>query len=184
MQIQNAGTVGGNVCNASPAADGVPPLLALDARVELADASGTSSLPLADFLLGNRSTRLGPGQLVTGIVVPKTRHAAVSHFAKLGARKYLVISIAMAAATLEIESGRISAARIAVGSCSAVAQRLPALEALLAGKTCDARLGEHVADGHFAALAPIADVRASGEYRLDAAATLVHRVLSELGGRA
>src|SRR6185437_9538011 len=132
-QIQNAGTVAGNLCNASPAADGVPPLLALDAEVELAGPPGTRRLPLSAFITGNRRTLLAPGELLVAIRVPKPAHDARSAFLKLGARRYLVISIAMAAATLEIEDGRVVSARIAVGACSAVAQRLPALEGALAG---------------------------------------------------
>jgi len=183
-QIQNAGTIGGNLCNASPAADGVPPLLALDARVEIADTAASTSVALADFILGNRKTALRPGQLLTAILVPKTTHAARSHFLKLGAREYLVVSIAMAAATLEIDAGRVRAARVAVGSCSPVAQRLPLAEAALIGKPCDAALGKFVRAGHLAVLSPIDDVRASGAYRLDAALTLARRVLSRLGAQA
>ncbi len=184
VQIQNAGTIAGNVCNASPAADGVPPLLALDARVEIADTGGSASVALADFILGNRRTLLRPDQLLTAILIPRRAASARSHFAKLGARKYLVVSIVMVAATLEVEAGRVSAARVAVGAASAVAQRLPRLEAALIGKRCDARLGEHAGPEHLAPLAPIADVRASREYRLDAGLTLARRVLGELGARA
>jgi len=184
IQIQNAGTIAGNLCNASPAADGVPPLLALDARVELADAAGSANVALADFILGNRKTALRPGQLLTAILVPKPAHAARSHFLKLGAREYLVVSIAMVAATLEIEAGRVRAARIAIGACSPVARRLPLAEAALAGKPCDAALGDMLRAGHLAALAPIDDVRASAEYRLDVALTLARRVLSRLGAQA
>lgn len=184
VQIQNAGTVAGNVCNASPAADGVPPLLALDARVEVADSTGSRSLALADFILGNRRTLLRPEQLLTAILIPKPAHAARSHFLKLGARKYLVVSIVMVAATLEVEAGRVSAARVALGAASAVAQRLPLLEAALIGKRCDARLGEQAQFECLAPLAPIADVRASAEYRLDAGLTLLRRLLGELGARA
>lgn len=184
VQIQNAGTIAGNVCNASPAADGVPPLLALDARVEIADISGSRSVALADFILGNRRTLLRPEQLATAILIPKPAHAARSHFLKLGARKYLVVSIVMVAATLEVEAGRVSAARVAVGAASAVAQRLPLLEAALIGKRCDASLGEHAQFECLAPLAPIADVRASPEYRLDAGLTLLRRLLGELGARA
>ena len=182
-QIQNAGTIAGNLCNASPAADGVPPLLALDARVELADAAGSRSVALADFILGNRKTMLRADQLLTAICVPKPAHAARSHFAKLGAREYLVVSIAMVAATLEVDAGRVRAARLAVGSCSPVARRLPQAEALLAGASCDAKLGELLRPEHLAALSPIDDVRASAAYRLDAALTLLRRVLGELGAR-
>ena len=184
VQIQNAGTLAGNLCNASPAADGVPPLLALDARVEIAGTTGSTSVALADFILGNRKTTLRADQLLTAILVPKPAHAARSHFLKLGARKYLVVSIVMAAATLEIEAGRVSAARVAVGAASAVAQRLPLLEATLIGQACDVNLGGYASAEHLAPLAPIADVRASREYRLDAGLTLLRRVLSELGTRA
>jgi CO/xanthine dehydrogenase FAD-binding subunit len=175
-QIQNAGTVAGNLCNASPAADGVPPLLALDAEVELAGRAGTRRLPLSAFITGNRRTLLAPGELLVAIHVPKPAHDARSAFLKLGARRYLVISIAMAAATLEIEHGRVANARIAVGACSAVAQRLPALEAALAGAPVTA-LAERVDIPHLAPLSPIDDVRGSAAYRLDAVVTLLRRLL-------
>src|SRR5689334_6665611 len=73
LQIQNAGTIAGNLCNASPAADGVPPLLSIDASVEVASTGGATVVPLADFVLGNRRTRRAPGELVTAIRVPKPR---------------------------------------------------------------------------------------------------------------
>jgi len=184
VQIQNAGTIAGNLCNASPAADGVPPLLALDARVEIADARGHTSVALADFIFGNRRTLLRPDQLLTAILVPSHAHSARSYFAKLGAREYLIVSIVSVAATIETDAGRVSAARIAVGSCSPVAQRLPLLEAALVGKRLDTSLGENAKPQHLAALTPIDDVRASREYRLDAGLTLVRRVLDQLGVRA
>ena len=155
MQIQNAGTLAGNLCNASPAADGVPALLVLDAEVELASAAGTRRLALADFILGNRKTARRPGELVTAVRIPKASAAGRSHFVKLGARRYLVISIVMAAARLAVdEAGLVSEAAIAVGACSAVAQRLPALEAALLGEPADATLAERVEAGHLAGLAP------------------------------
>jgi CO/xanthine dehydrogenase FAD-binding subunit len=180
-QIQNAGTMAGNLCNASPAADGVPPLLALDAEVELAGRAGTRRLALSAFITGNRHTALAPGELLVAIHVPKPRHAARSAFVKLGARRYLVISIAMVAATLEIGERRgIAAARIAVGACSAVARRLPALEADLVGAPLDHALGDRVEARHLAPLSPIDDVRGSAAYRQDAAVTLVRRALRSL----
>ena len=178
-QIQNAGTLAGNLCNASPAADGVPPLLALDAEVELAGPAGSRRLPLAAFITGNRRTVLGPGELMIAIYVRQPTHDACSAFYKLGARRYLVISIAMAAATLEIDSGRIAAARIAVGACSAVAQRLPLLEAALAGAALDQRLGNRIEATHLEPLKPIDDVRGSAAYRRDAVVTLLRRLLDE-----
>jgi CO/xanthine dehydrogenase FAD-binding subunit len=184
-QIQNAGTLGGNLCNASPAADGVPPLLTLDASVELASMGGREVLPLADFILGNRRTARRPGQLLTAVLVPKPATArAGGHFLKLGARRYLVISIAMAAAALEAGAdGRIVAARLAVGACSPVARRLPEAEAALLGQPCDRHLGARVQPVHLAGLAPIDDIRASAGYRGDVALTLVRRTVSELAER-
>ena len=176
-QIQNAGTLAGNLCNASPAADGVPCLLALDADIEIAGPTGSRRLPLRQFITGVRRTALAPGELVVAIHVPRPSHAARSAFLKLGTRRYLVISIAMAAATLEIAEGRIASARIAVGACSPVAERLPELEAALAGAPFDGRLADLVEAAHLAPLSPIDDVRGSAAYRGDAVVTVLRRLL-------
>lgn len=177
VQIQNSGTIAGNLCNASPAADSVPALLVLDASVEIASANGTRTLPLRDFITGYRRTALAPGELVTAIVVPDAAAQAPSHFLKLGARAYLVISIVMVATQIESEDGRIRTARIAVGACSPVAMRLHALEADLIG-TPVAGAAALVQPAHLAALTPIDDVRATAAYRRDAALTLVRRALA------
>lgn len=186
VQIQNMGTLGGNLCNASPAADGVPPLLSLGALVELSSAKGVQTMALEEFLQGSRKTALGADQLLTALIVPQPRQTrAAAHFLKLGARKYMVISIVMVAANLEIDDdGKVSAARLAAGACSEVACRLPALEEALAGRVCSAELGEQVAAVHLAPLAPLDDLRGSAAYRRDAALTLVRRTLNELGARA
>jgi CO/xanthine dehydrogenase FAD-binding subunit len=173
-QIQNAGTLAGNICNASPAADGVPGLLALDAEIEIAGPA-SRRLPLRNFITGVRRTALAPGELVVAIHVP--RHDGESAFLKLGARRYLVISIAMAAATLEFAEDRVAAARVAVGACSPVAERLPALEAALVG-TSRERLSDCVDARQLAPLSPIDDVRGSASYRHDAVVTLLRRLLA------
>ncbi len=183
VQTQNAGTVCGNICNASPAADGVPPLLTMDAAVEVASLGGQSSLPLSEFILGNRRTALEPGQMVTGLSLPKPAHPARGAFLKLGARKYLVISIAMVAAVIERDgAGCVAGARIAVGACSEVARRLPDLEAALMGRPLSADLGAAVQARHLDPLLPIDDVRGSAEYRRDAALIALRRCLAELAG--
>jgi CO/xanthine dehydrogenase FAD-binding subunit len=184
-QIQNAGTLGGNLCNASPAADGVPPLLALDAVVELASIDRVEHLPLSEFIQGNRRTARRPDQLLTAVLVPKPEAPrAGGHFLKLGARRYLVISIVMVGATLEVEpDGRIARAGIAIGACAPVARRLPEAERALAGATCGPGLGARVRPEHLAGLAPIDDVRASAGYRSDVALTLVRRTLDEMAAR-
>ena len=180
MQIQNAGTMAGNLCNASPAADGVPALLALDAVVEIAAADARRALPLDQFILGPRKTALRRGELVTSILVPKPAHPARSDFLKLGARKYLVISIAMVACVLEVEDGVVRSARVSVGSCSPVAVRLPELERALAGKPLDRNLASQARPEHLVRLSPIDDVRASAGYRKEAALTLIRRSLERL----
>ena len=181
VQIQNAGTLCGNLCNASPAADGVPPLLTLDAEVELQSRSGQRRLPLRDFILGNRETAKRPDELVTAIHVSKPEGICRSDFVKLGARKYLVISIVMVASLLELDAaGGITAARIAVGSCSARACRLPALEAALQGKTLGAGLLDTLSPRQLKPLSPIDDVRGTAAYRMEAAAQLIRRSLQRL----
>jgi len=178
VQIQNRGTVAGNLCNASPAADSVPPLLALDAEVELASSSGTRRVPLAEFIVGNRKTLRAAGEILTAVIVPRTVEDAPSVFLKLGARRYLVISIAMVAAVVSVnEQGRVRYARVAVGSCSVRAQRLTALEQVLLDRPADAGLVALVSPEHLSWLSPIDDVRATATYRRDAALTLVRRSL-------
>lgn len=180
-QIQNVASIAGNICNASPAADGMPPLLTLDARVELSSQDGTRNLPLSDFVIGNRKTALRRNELLTAIAIPARATEGSSAFVKLGARRYLVISIAMAAARLVLDArGCIAEAAIAVGSCSAVAQRLTGLERALAGHPLTAIapiVGDCVLE-----LSPIDDVRGTASYRLDAAREIVLRALTSAAG--
>ncbi|UCI26447.1 FAD binding domain-containing protein [Mesorhizobium sp. B2-8-5] len=177
VQIQNVASVAGNLCNASPAADGVPALLALEADVELRSATAVRHLPLGEFILGNRRTALQPGEMVTAIRVPKRSAVGASAFVKLGARRYLVISIAMAAARLVVENGVVADAAIAVGSCSAVARRLAGVEAALRGQPVTSALADTVLSAPIDELSPIADVRGSAEYRQDAAREIVVRAV-------
>lgn len=176
IQIQNAGTLAGNICNASPAADGVPPLLTLNAWIEVASsAGGIRQMPLQDFITGARKTALAKDELVTAILIPAPPKAARSRFEKLGSRKYLVISIAMVSAVIAVDAkGRITDARIAVGSCSAIAQRLRALETDCMGKTM---ADIAVLPTHLAPLSPIDDVRGSADYRNAAVIELCTRAI-------
>lgn len=184
-QIQNRGTLGGNLCNASPAADGIPALLALDATVVLASRAGERRLPLPAFVTGNRQTERRLNELLTAIEIPSLQGEACSAFLKLGARRYLVISIAMAAVTLVRDArGTVAAARVAVGSCSAVAQRLPLVEASLRSQPLDGQLSARIDPRQFAPLSPITDIRADADYRAEAAVTLVRRAVAGLAGPA
>ncbi len=183
IQIQNVATVAGNLCNASPAADGVPPLLTLDARVELSSADGARTLPLGDFITGNRRTVRRADELLTAILVPATADNAASAFLKLGAREYLVISIVSVAALLAVDDGgRVAEAHVAVGACSEVPCRLPALEASLLGMAATPETEITVTDEHLAPLSPIDDIRASASYRLEAAKDLIVRALERCSG--
>jgi CO/xanthine dehydrogenase FAD-binding subunit len=180
-QIQNTGTIGGNLCHASPAADGPPVWLALGAEVQLESARGARRLPVSDFLLGSRRTARAPDELLTGIFVPPRSAGARSVFAKLGSRRYLVISITMVALVIDVDAGdAVAWAGAAVGSCSANALRLPAVEARLLGLPRRELAGVVVDVADLAQLRPIDDVRASADYRLDATRTLLARALSAL----
>ncbi|MCA0316858.1 MAG: FAD binding domain-containing protein [Proteobacteria bacterium] len=179
VQVQNLGTLAGNIVTASPAGDGIPNLMALDAQVELVSRAGTRTLPYAAFATGYRQTALKADEIVTAILVPKL-DGARSTFLKLGARKYLVISIAMVSVVVATDAaGRISTARIAVGACSAVAQRLGTLEAELVGVPLE-EASSVVTAAHLGDLQPIDDVRATAAYRLAAAEALVRDALSDL----
>jgi CO/xanthine dehydrogenase FAD-binding subunit len=179
-QVQNVGTVAGNLCNASPAADGVPPLLALSARIDLASTRGVRTVALEDFVLGSRRTACAADELVTAIRIPlRSRHAR-SVFHKLGARAYLVISIVSLAVTLDFDAAdRISYAGVAVGSCSVCARRVRSIESQLLGldraAACALSVPKVIAE-----LAPIDDIRGSAAYRRDAVAVLVPRAVREL----
>lgn len=183
LQIQSRATVVGNVCNASPAADGVPNLLALDTVVELSSAAGPRQVPIGEFVTGNRRTIRRPDELVTALLVPAPLPGTrvKSTFEKLGARAYLVISIAMVAAAVEIGvDGRIARARVAVGACSEVAQRLTGLEADVAGRPASPETAAIVGPAHLEALSPIDDFRGTAAYRRDAAVVLVRRAFERV----
>ena len=179
IQIQNTGTVAGNICNASPAADGVPVLIAMEAEVELASHRGTRRMPLSDFITGPRKTDLREGEIVTALYLPH-RDGARSAFGKLGSRTYLVISIVSAAVILWTEGRIVTGARVAVGAASPVPMRLPEAEAALVGRALSDLPGGVLAD-HLAALTPIDDVRATAAYRREAALVMIRRALEGLG---
>ncbi len=180
VQIQNVATIGGNLCNASPAADGVPPLLVLDARVALASPRGSRQLALEEFLLGNRQTALAADELLTAVLIPLDGLEGRSVFLKLGTRRHLVISFVSVAVRLVFdEADRLRRAALAVGACSPVPVRLRGLERELLGRP-RREVAEWPIDArHLAPLRPIDDVRATASYRLEAAAVLLARGLRE-----
>jgi CO/xanthine dehydrogenase FAD-binding subunit len=190
-QVQNRGTLGGNLCNASPAADGVVALLALGAKVMLVGVSPesastgfrTRTLDLAGFVLGNRLTAKQPDELLTQICLPEHSTNARSVFLKLGHRKYLVISIVMVGLLLDFDAkGQVTTCRIAIGSCAKAALRVTMLENQIIGyqrkevmKIVTANIAEVVS-----AIQPIDDVRGTSQYRKSAAQELVLRAFAEV----
>jgi CO/xanthine dehydrogenase FAD-binding subunit len=184
VQIQNQATIAGNICNASPAADGVTALLALDAEITLASRLGSRILPLADFVRGNRKTARQPDEILTDVRIPRRWENTASSFLKLGARRYLVISIVMVAANLRVgPDRRIRQASVCVGSCSPKAVRLLELEKALIGVQADSTVLRHLKLEHFSPLSPIDDVRATAAYRREAAQALVRRALAECAAK-
>jgi CO/xanthine dehydrogenase FAD-binding subunit len=180
-QIQNAGTIAGNLCNASPAADGVPPLLVLEAEVELASVRGMRRMALAAFLLGPRRTARAVDEVLVAVHVPARALAGQSTFLKLGARAYLVISIASVAVRIVSAGGLVTEIAVAVGACSGVPQRLPLVEAALMGAPLPALGGLVRRQDVAAGLSAIDDIRATAGYRVDAAAELVARACMAAG---
>ena len=173
-QIQNLGTIGGNLCNASPAADGVPCLLSLDASVELISTNGKRILKLDDFIKGSRNTELKKNEILSAILIPQKTERGHSSFVKLGARKYLVISIAMVACKINLDGDIISDIAISIGSCSAVARRLGELENTLIGKNVNSDLTQDIYNFDYKKhISPINDIRGTDSYRLEVAKVLV-----------
>ena len=179
--IRNLATLGGNLCDASAAADASPPLLALDAVVELESAAdGPRALPLPEFFQGVRKTARQPGELMTGIAFDRPHDQERRYYYKLGKRKADAISIVSVAMTLRLEQGKVEQARIALGAVAPVAMRAGAAENILRG--------EPLSDAAIAAAAmaaakearPIDDFRAGGAYRRRMVETLVKRGLTEM----
>ena len=186
-QIRNAATLGGNLCNASPAGDLAPPLLALDAEVELASLADAGavrrrSVPLAEFFTGPGRSVRAPGELLCGVRVPAARPERVTRYFKGGTRPALDISTIAAALALtrDAASGRVSDVRVALGAVAPTPLRARRTEALLEGRVLTAALAEEAAQCAAAEAAPIDDVRASAWYRKELVHNLMRRMLDDV----
>ena len=184
-QTRCRGTLGGNIANASPAGDTLPPLLVLDAEVTLVGGAGQRTLPLADVLLGPGQTAIGPGELLHSVTLARTAEPCGSAFLKLGKRKGMNIAVASVAAMLCLAAdGTIGEARVAFGSLAPTAVRSPHAEDELIGQPPVAETFERAAQAAQADISPIDDVRATADYRRRASATLLRRVLTTAAARA
>ena len=179
-QIRTRATIAGNLVTASPANDTITPLLALDARVVLADAEGERLVPLRAFYLGLRKSALRPGELLREIRIPALGEAERGIFLKLGLRRAQAISVINAAIVVSLDGRRVRWARIALGCVAPTVVRIAPAEAYLEGRILDE--GACTEAGRLAAeaIAPIDDVRGSAGYRLQTVAALVADGLQRL----
>lgn len=176
--IRNRGTVGGNLVNASPAADLAPPLLVYDAVVILAKAGSKREIPLVDFFTGPGQTVLAADELLTEIRIPPVPPNTTSKFIKLGKRKAMAVAVVSAAARLTIDqAGKISQARIALGSVAPTPIRARKAEASLEGQSPSSDLFTEAGQIARSESSPISDIRASGSYRKKMVAVLTRRAL-------
>ena len=179
-QVRNVGTVGGNIVNASPAADVAPVLLTLDATVTCAGPGGERTLPLDGFLVGPGQTALRPGELLTRIRFSALTEHAATAFLKAGRRRAMEIAVVCVAARLTLDAAgeRCTEVRIALGAVAPTTRRAREAEQALVGRAPTPAVLREA--GRLAAVGsqPISDVRASARYRTLLVETLVTRVLT------
>jgi carbon-monoxide dehydrogenase medium subunit len=177
--VRNRATVGGNLCNASPAADTATPLLALGATVIVTDARGERSLPLADLWVGPRSTTLPPGTVLTAIALPAPPERAGNAFARV-TRSAMDIAVVNAAAALALDAkGRLAALTVTLGAVAPTVIAVAGLGQALRGQAPDEAALDAVRREAEQAARPIDDVRASAVYRKEMAGVLARRAVAE-----
>ncbi len=180
-QVRNRATVGGNVCTARPAADMCLPLLALGAKALLAGPNGPRELPLDEFFLGPGQTAKQPGELLTGLAVPKPAEGSGAGYEKLGLRKALEIALVNVAATLWLEpDGKtIKEARVALGAVAPTPMLSAGAAAVLAGQTAGEDAFARAASAAAGDAKPITDHRGSADYRRDMVRVFTRRALRQ-----
>jgi len=175
--IRNMGTIGGNICTASPAGDTLPPLYVLDADLILSTQAGERVIPLSAFITAPGKTRLEKGEILSGIRVKKPGGYQIQHFEKVGQRKALACAIASMAALVKTSpKGVIESARIAWGSVGPTVVMSPDVEAALIGRTLSPATLKAAAELAGKALSPIDDIRATAAYRSRVAGNLLLRI--------
>lgn len=191
-QLRNVGTIGGNLCNASPSADSAPPLLAADAEAVLVDSQGEHQIPLKDFFLGPRSTRIKPNQLLKEIVIPVGRTGPQhSVYMKLKRKKAVDLALVGVCVQAQLDEARntLHNVTIALGGVAPTPIRAAEAEKILRGAHLKQAFDmlPDVAQSAVAATRPITDVRASAEYRKEMVGVFVQRaarqVLEHLSSR-
>lgn len=179
QMVRNTATVAGNIACGSPAADLVPPLLALDADVTLASRNGSRTLALCDYYLDYKKDVRRPDELITTISLPQRPARSYDRFYKLARRHGDAITVTGVAVAMAVEGGRCSLARVALGAVAPVPLRARKTEALIEGKALTPALISEAAAQAAAESSPIDDVRASAGYRRKMVEALTRRLLSE-----
>ncbi|WP_149536784.1 FAD binding domain-containing protein [Siccirubricoccus phaeus] len=174
-QIRRQGTIGGNLLARFPAADGVPALLCLDASLEFASVAGARRVPLQAMLAGAMPRQ---DELLTAILLPAPAGGQRSDFLKHGYRRAMAVAVASAAIRLDIAGGTVRGARIALGGCLSLPQRLPGLEAALFGQPVQA-LAASIGPEALTGLPFLEDGLAPAAYRQSAALVLLRRLLAQ-----
>ena len=181
--IRNMGTIGGNICTASPAGDTLPPLYLLDARIGLQSPTGRRELPIGDFITGPGSTALKKDEIVTAIRVKKAAGYTLHHFEKVGQRRSLSCAIASLAALIRIsDTGVMEVVRLAWGSVAPTVVTAAGIDALLVGQRLSPSLLEKTANEVRRMVSPIDDIRATAAYRREVAGNLLLRLASVFPG--
>jgi CO/xanthine dehydrogenase FAD-binding subunit len=178
--IRNSATIGGNLANASPAADLATPLLVMDAEVLIKGSDGDRVLPLKEFFRGPGQTALKPQELLVEIRIPAFKGKTA--FRKLGRRKAMTLSVVNVAVRLDGSGKKCNEARIALGSMAPTPMRCEKAEAMLQGKALDRELIKACAAQAVNESSPIDDQRATAWYRKQAGAALVAQALNLISG--
>ncbi len=178
---QNRGTLGGNIVNASPAADSLPALLAYDAELILVSVRGERRLPYRDFHTGYKTTRRAPDELIRAICLPRRFANYFSYTRKVGARNAQAISKVCVAALGRLVDGVVEDVHIAVGSVAPVPLRLTGTEQVLKGKRMDSSLLSLARQTAIAEISPIDDIRSTAKYRAVVAGNLVEEFVTKMG---
>jgi carbon-monoxide dehydrogenase medium subunit len=183
VQIRNAATLGGNLCNAIPCADSAPALLVLDAKLRTLDTGGRRDIPIEEFFLGPRETCLGPAEILEKIIIEPPPRDGRGIFLKKG-RTEEDLALASVAVLLVLDPGTETCrrARVAAGSVAPTPLRLREVEALLEGRKITPELLDRARETAREGISPISDVRASADYRRHITGVLVGRALSSLLG--
>jgi len=181
IQIQNRGTIGGNIVNASPAGDSLPVLAAYDAEVEIGSARGTRRVPFNQFYTGYRRSVLEPDELVLAVRMPKLREGEIDFFWKVGTRRAQAISKTVMAAKARVNDGRIDEISIAVGSVAPTVVRAHQTENLLTGAVITNALMDDARKMIAQEIAPITDLRSTEHYRRTVTGNVLMKFLRQLG---